>query len=248
MSDEGRILGYSIAGLFFGIFIFFKSFGKYKEKKLIENTPTSKVRSIAMGPVEIYGEVIENKSDLITAPFSRKKVAYCKWTIEEYRKSGKHSKWVTVKRGVIGKYFYLKDKTGSVLVEVKGANVDIPIDNESKRVNDKIKSFLDSQGISYKTWIFNKQMRFREYFLEQGDKVYIFGNAGDNPFVEDGSSDKNEADIMIQKKDRLFYYISDKPEKEVLKSYSLKVYGGMFGGAGLIIVCLFIIFAYLRIL
>ncbi len=89
-------------------------------------------------------------------------------------------------------------------------------------------------------------MRFREYFLEQGDKVYIFGNAGDNPFVEDGSSDKNESDIMIKKKG--FYYISDKSEKEVLKSYSLKVYGGMFGGAGLIIVCLFVIFLYIGIL
>lgn len=246
MSDGGKILGYSIAGLLFGIFVFFKSFVKFKEKRLIENTPTSKVRSIAMGPVEIYGEVIENKSDLITSPFSGKKVAFVKWTIEEYRKSGKHSRWVTVKKGVIGKHFYLKDKTGTVLVGVKGANVDIPKDHEFKSVNPTIKSFLEKKGISHKTWIFNKTMRFREYFLKQGDKVYIFGYAGDNPFVEDASSDKNETDIMIQKKG--FYYISDKSEKEVLKNYAFKVYGGMFGGAGLIIVCLFIIFAYLRIL
>ncbi|MBT4352826.1 hypothetical protein HOD20_09920, partial [archaeon] len=219
------------------------------EKKLIENTPTSKIRSIAMGPIEIYGKVLENENDLITTPFSKKRAAYCYWTIEEYKKQGKHSKWVKIKKGSLGKYFYVQDNTGTVLVDPNRANIDIPIDYETKNLNEKIKSSLKEMGIPHKGLIFNRSLRFREYYLIQNDKIYVMGYAGINPFVEGGTSQKNEKGIMIQKgSGKSFFYISDKPEKEILQDFGLKVYGEMYGGAALAIACLFIIFTYLKIL
>lgn len=250
MSSDGRIVGYAFAGLIAGGIWFFNAFTVFRQKKLIENTPTSKVRSIAMGNVEAYGKVIPNKNDMVISPFSKKPCAYCRWTIEEYRREGKHSKWVTLKAGSEGKFFYLQDDTGLVLVNPDKANVDIPMDFETQRVSEDIKLFCKSNAIDVSTFLgFNKTMRFREYYLMKGDKVYIMGYAGDNPFVDEGSSQKNEADIMIQKGPRnQFYYISDKSEKEVLKSFGFKVAGGFFGGGALILFCLFVIFAYFGIL
>lgn len=249
MSNE-RLVLYSVFGLGYGIYLFFTSFSLFRQKRLIENTPTSKIRSIAMGRVEIYGTVIPNANDIIKAPFSDDDCVYCKWTIEEYRSTGKSSHWATVASDEVGKYFFLQDDTGTVLVDSRGAKVDIPITHEYSSVTPTIKSFLEGQEISYKILLgLKKKMRFREYLLAQDNKVYIMGDAGDNPFVEEASSDKNEADIMIQKsKPKSFYYISDKPEKDVLNRFKWRVFGGLFGGAGLIVVCLAIIFARFGIL
>jgi len=40
-----------------GIFMLFAAFSTFAAKLRIQNTPTSKIRSISMGPVEIYGEL-----------------------------------------------------------------------------------------------------------------------------------------------------------------------------------------------
>lgn len=241
-----KLLFYCIAGFVVGMVLFFGSFRKFREKRMIENTPTSKVRSLAMGRVEVYGSVLPDKRAEIVAPFSRTKCCYCDWKIEEYKQQGKSSRWVTSHRGVLGDHFYLQDDTGTVLVDPEGAEVDIPVDFRATQLDDKIRSYLDSQGIAYRRWFGNRKMRFTERYLVKDDKVYIMGFAGDNPFVEDATSDRNEKDIMIQKKG--FYYISDRPEKEVLKKYVLKVAGGMIGGGALSVVCLFIIFAITGIL
>jgi hypothetical protein len=54
------ILFYSVGGLLLGLYVFYRGFHHFRRKRLIENTPTSKVRSIAMGLVEIFGTVVKN--------------------------------------------------------------------------------------------------------------------------------------------------------------------------------------------
>ena len=60
MPDE-RILIYSAIGFVAGLVFFLKGFGWLKRKRLIENIPTSTIRSLAMGLVEIYGAVVPAK-------------------------------------------------------------------------------------------------------------------------------------------------------------------------------------------
>ncbi len=244
----GNPFGLVIAGFIGGIIFFFKGLFKWKEKRLIENTPTSKIRSLAMGRVEVYGSVLPIKGQLMKAPFSGKDCVYCKWTVEEYRRAGKHSRWVTLKQGLVGQHFVIKDDSGEVLVDPTGADVDIPLDFEAKSFTPGVTKFLALQNIAYQGWLFNKQMRFREYFLAKGDKVYIMGFAGDNPFVKEGTGTKNQTDIMIQANGKQFYYITDKPEAEVLKKMNWVIYGGLIGGAALILVCLAIAFWLFKIL
>ena len=163
---------------------------------------------------------------------------------------GKNSSyWATVKKGEEGVPFFVKDNTGSVLVDPNGAKIDIPVlyqcrSGSGKSAPKMILAFCAAQNIRTKGFLFNRTMRYKEYRLEQGHKLYIMGTAGDNPFVEDTTGSKNEEDIMIHKgKNEKFYYISDKPEKDVLWSLRWKVIGGLFGGGALTVACLaFILF------
>ena len=92
-------------------------------------------------------------------------------------------------------------------------------------------------------------MRYTEWIICPKDNIYIMGTAGDNPFVAEGASAKNTADIMIQKgENKSFFYISDKQEKAILKKLMWKTIGGLFGGSALMIACLTVIFIYLGIL
>jgi hypothetical protein len=239
---EARIFFYSIAGLFVGVFLFVMGFIWLRQKRLIENIPTSKVRSIAMGLVEIFGEAVPAKKKVLKSPFTNKDCVYYKYIIQEYRSSGKSGHWATIKKGNKSVNFYLKDKTGSVLVDPKDAKVDIPKDFEFNSNLGKdpplgVKRFLKKNKLSFEGFLgINKRMRYREYFIEPKDKLYILGTAGDNPFVKEATAKNSAEDIMIQKgKIERMYYISDKPEKEVLKKLTWKIIGGIAGGVFLII-------------
>ncbi|MDD5086676.1 MAG: hypothetical protein PHV16_02895, partial [Candidatus Nanoarchaeia archaeon] len=55
-----------------GVFLFWEGIKTLKHKRLIENIPTSKIRSLAMGLVEIYGEVVPAYKEVLKSPFSNK--------------------------------------------------------------------------------------------------------------------------------------------------------------------------------
>lgn len=255
ISPDPRIFIFGIAGFFGGIYYFVKGLSWLKQKRLIENTPTSKIRSLAMGLVEIYGEVLPEKKNLLKSPFSQKDCVYCKYTIEEYRREGKNSHWVTVKSAEKMAQFYLKDDTGTVLVDPRGARLEIPMDFEfnsgwGKDPPESVKQFLKNNKMNFEDFLgFNKTMRYREYIIEPGNNIYVMGTAGDNPFVDLGNLAENSAGIMIQKGtiDKT-YYISDRQEKQILNSLQWKVMGGVYGGGALAVGCFAILLYYLNII
>lgn len=91
-------------------------------------------------------------------------------------------------------------------------------------------------------------MRFREYVIQPDDMLYIMGTATDNPYVEEFSSQKNEADIMIKKGENKICYITKKPEKKMLEEMNSLCQVYIYGGALLSIICLIVILAYLHML
>jgi len=233
-----------------GIVLFISGFFKLKRKKLIESTPTSKIRSLSMGLVEIYGEVIPITKNILISPFSKKNCVYYKYKIEELRRSGKHSKWVTVKFEEKQNLFYFKDETGIVLVDPAQAKVDIDTNffvnsGMGKEPPENIKEFLRANNIGFKGFLgINKAMRFSEKYIEPGEKLYIMGAAVDNPYVSEGTL-TGTADVMIGKSEyEKILLISDKQEKNIIKSLNKSINLYIYGGAFLSIICL-TIFLYL---
>jgi len=248
-SEEGKVLIYSIVGFFGGLYLFYKGFTWLRLKRLIENMPTSKIRGLAMGLAEIYGNAVPYQKKILKSPFNGKDCVYYRYSIEEYRRSGKSSHWVTVKKGSSNEHFCLEDDTGRVLVDLEGANIEISKDFEftnslslfgkNKPFPSSISSFLTNNKLDmYRS----RTTRYSEYVIEPDDGLYILGTAGDNPFVEEATAGKSAEDIMMQKgKHDKIYYISDKSERDVVKSYKWKSFGGIIGGALLSVICLAVI-------
>ena len=67
-SDEGSIWSVSVLIFIIATFAFYKGFQIFRLKQLIEGTPTSKIRSAAMGLAEVHGKAVTLKP--IKAPLS----------------------------------------------------------------------------------------------------------------------------------------------------------------------------------
>lgn len=244
-----QFLMFRILLTIFGIGLFGWAIISFRKKRLIENIPTSKIRSIAMGLVEIYGEVVPEEDNILKSPFTQSDCVYYKYKIEELQSTGKSVHWHTIRKGWNYCYFYLKDDTGRVLVDPMDAIIDIPVDNMfksglGKDPSDIVKQFLKTENVAFEGSLlgFNKTMRYTEFFIAPKDKLYIMGTATDNPFVKDASAMKGVEDVMIKKgKHEKFYYISDKPEHMILNHLRRIVACGFVFGSLLIILGLILL-------
>jgi hypothetical protein len=232
-----------------GSFLLYKGIAWHKHKKLIEDTPTSKIRSIAMGLVEVNGTAKPIDKNMLTSPFSKDECVYYKYTIEEYRRQGKHSRWVTVKSEEDRQKFIVADETGEVIVDPSGADISIPVDHEfdsgfGKDPDVKVQAFLKQKGINFETWLgFNKRMRFREYIIEPGDKLYVMADAIDNPDVGIGKAATSAENVMLAKgQHNDLFCISDKTEMHVLGKYMWMSAGAIIAGGFLFIIGLYLLF------
>lgn len=240
IDDSSDILA-PIVGLVIGIVLFFFGLKSLSQKRLIENIPTSKIRSIAMGLVEVFGRAVPFDKNILFSPFSNTECIYYKYWIEKWVKSGKNHHWRTIKKGKSKSPFLLDDDTGTVLIDPAGANIDInSVSYRSDVGNDPpniVKNFLISQNLNYEGLFgINHKMRYREAVIVPNRQLYVIGTATDNPFQLEGSAQQSSDDIMIHKGKGKIYYISQKSEKNVIKSYQIKAIVGLFGGAIFIVI------------
>ena len=227
------------------VFVFFcaccfaviKGFMMINRKRLIQNMPTSTVRSIAMGLVELKGKAVAAKETL-TAPFSAKKCFRYWWIVEERRedKDG-HEYWRTISSGSEGVPFYLQDATGKVLISAEQAELDMPSTFQAgsgigREPPPVVKQWLEKKGIKWSGWIFNKPLRYRESAIEAGSQLYIMGDATTNPDAKE-STDHTQS-IIIKKGGGKIFYISTRDEKQITRGLAIGgvlaiIFGCVFG-------------------
>ena len=187
----------------FGVIGAYYAFYNFKLKRKIENVPTSKVRSMAMGLVEVKGKVVARET--IESPYSKTPCVFYDYRIEErqektYRdskgKSRKEVKWVTVHSSQDSRRFLLEDETGKALVDPKDAEVP---EEKTSYSGDK---------------------RHIEKLVLPDSEVYVLASAAENPEV--AMSETGAENIMLKKgemeKDLL---ISSKSEKELISRYNM---------------------------
>src|SRR5688500_10137500 len=92
--NDGRDVFMAAFGAGWGVWQFFHGFRKLKLKRTIEGLATSKVRSMAMGTVELSG--VARCASQILDPIYQQLCALYKVVVQEYRRSGKSGSWHTI--------------------------------------------------------------------------------------------------------------------------------------------------------
>jgi hypothetical protein len=113
--------GLMLAG---GIALLVVGFKILHEKRAIENTPRSRVRSVAMGFVELTG--CARVRTPVVAPLSGISCIFYKFLIEQEESDGRDgTSWKTVERGQSAEWFDLDDGTGTLTVDPDGVEVEL---------------------------------------------------------------------------------------------------------------------------
>lgn len=159
-----------------GPLFFARGFRALRTHRLIRDTPTARIRSMAMGRVEVNGVVLARST--VTAPFSGRPCAY--WEVDistQVRKRG----WSVVHRNASGSPFYLRDDTGTALVYPRGAECRVSFGIQEECVGltlpECYAKYMADQKISMRHFLRLGVLRFRERWLEEGQAVYVLGHA-----------------------------------------------------------------------
>lgn len=232
--NDGVLLILGVAG---GIALFFHGFRLNRRKRLIETTPTSSIRSLAIGLVEITGQA-EPAGSLLNAPFSAMPCVFFSYQVEERQRSGKQDKWVTLAKGESHQPFAVRDQTGAVLILPIGAELSIETrgmyqNSQHIDLSPTVVAGLATLGIAMSGWLSSKTLRCTERFILPAEQVYILGTAQEG----DQNKTANEARLFIGSHPDGTFLISDRNERDLLLKLRWQVLILLYGGPVLTAAC-----------
>jgi len=238
------------AGVVAGPWLFLRAFRDWRTRRLIQNTPTSHIRSLAMGLVEIHGAVVEKSHHL--APFSGRPCAYWQVEIATRTKNG----WNTVHRNCSGSPFFVRDETASALVFPQGADCKVNFPSEETcsgiAVPDTYLRYMDEHKLSFSFVWRLSNLRFRESILEEGQNVFVLGTAmpqaqavdvsqADEATGTDGAPAHTvtataEVHAVVRRDGGRPFIISQQTERDLALTFGLRAWAGFLGGPALTLI------------
>ena len=166
LTQDPRLL--PAAGEMGGLLIFFHGFVCLKRARAIESIPTSRIRSLPMGQVEVSGEA--QTTAALKTPFTLLDCVWYQFLVEEYRRTGRQAGYVTVSRGNSGDIpFYVEDETGKILVDPRGALVEVKCRQVTYQTPEALKMGFVMSG--------RGSLRITEIYIPWKYPVYVIGTA-----------------------------------------------------------------------
>jgi hypothetical protein len=180
---DSRAWFWPAAGACAGVYLFYRGFGMLQRKRLIMNTPASKIRSAAMGLVEVSG--LATGPYTLCAPMSGQPCYFYRSTAWQWKRQGKNGQWEKVADESMHVPFFLDDNTGRVLVNPQGADLDIHCDlrdefsetlfSVNREVSGNVASFLSRNGVST-----GRKLKIEEYCIKPKNALFILGTLATN--------------------------------------------------------------------
>jgi hypothetical protein len=174
----------AIAG---GLYFFFLGFQLLARKRLLLTTPTSKIRSAALGLVEVNG--VAAGPYTVSAPITGKP-CFLYQTSAWQQHDGKKQEWEKVADETLHLPFFIDDSTGQLLIEPLGADLDLHSDFREEYaasffslnlddVPPRVSVFLSRQGI-----VPGRRLRIEERLIQPEDALFVAGTLTENPGVQ----------------------------------------------------------------
>lgn len=149
------------------------AFWQLRRARLIEDTPTSKVRSAAQGYVEFYGLARLLPGPAIVSPLTGTRCCWWQYTVEEQQQddSGRSRGWRVIERATSDELFLLVDETGECIIDPLGASVTPSLSRRWYGKNPRPGPVPKSS-----VWFGSGQYRYRERLIGFGDSLYAIGS------------------------------------------------------------------------
>ncbi len=173
-----------------------RGFRSLRRARLIEDTPTARIRSAPQGFVELAGRAVNLPGEPILTPLSGRACVWYAYRIERWEPKGRGGRWISVDQGESEAIFALEDGTGRCIVDPAGAEV-MTRRKQSWRGRDRWS--IPPPGHHD----FLGRYRYSERWLEPGDPLYALGWFETLPGEgEGGMADEVKALLRRWKRDR----------------------------------------------
>jgi hypothetical protein len=185
--DSSELLVFCVVGFCAGIVLFFYGFRLLQRRRLILDTPLSKIRSASMGMVEISGLAVGPYT--MVAPITARTCYYYRTLVWEWKQSGKNKQWVKIAGECMHVPFFVDDSTGQLLVDPRGADLDLHRDfreefngsffSSSDNAPGNVNTFLARHGI-----VTDNRIKVEEYCIKPKNSLFILGTLAENTGLE----------------------------------------------------------------
>lgn len=186
-SDPAELYFWCALGLCAGIGLFFYGFRLLQRRRLILDTPFSKIRSAAMGMAEISGLAVGPYT--MVAPITERECFYFRTLVWEWKQAGKSKQWVKVAGECMHLPFFVDDNSGRMLIDPRGADLDLHRDFEQEFSDSlfttkepapaNVRAFLARHGV-----MTNNKIKVEEFCIKPKNSLFVLGTLADNPGIE----------------------------------------------------------------
>ncbi len=181
-TPPGEFWFFAIIGAVLAVAAIWGAFVFLKRKRIIEDTPTSLVRSASQGYTELQGMADLMDGDPIHAPLSMRVCTWYTYKVEHrerhYADSKQSSRWATVDQGTSEDLFFLVDTSGRCAIDPDGAAV-TPTHRNIWYGNTRIPGrYHDDDGTWWARTMgqIGQHYRYTERRIEPGDQIYALGH------------------------------------------------------------------------
>lgn len=187
LSGQDNLWVYASVGGAVGMYLFYRGFRTLQQRRLILDTPSSKIRSASMGLVEVSGLAVGPYT--IPAPVTGAPCFFHRTIAWQLKQAGKNQEWQKVAEESMHVPFFLDDNTGRVLVDPQGAEMDIHRDFHEEfsgsffgnhdDVPANVANFLARHGVAN-----DHKLKVDEYCIKPKNALFILGTLATNPGIE----------------------------------------------------------------
>jgi hypothetical protein len=164
--------------------MFARGFQMFRHKRKILDVPLSKMHSASVGLVEVMGTPTGPAT--LAAPVTGGPCFYYRVQAWQWQESGNSHSWKIALDESVYVPFCLRDETGQVLIDPKGADLDVHESFSDELgasyfatrdlLPENIKGFLLTRGL-----VPYDKIKIREHVIQPDYPLFIIGTLGENP-------------------------------------------------------------------